>query len=93
MTEQNWLNFAGFLSNCNHGLNNKNCPFLKYQKLDQFEKLEYLLNISEIDAENKLDYCRNQKNHCKIQEKKRPSKIINPELIPLSQNIKIPVSI
>ena len=69
MTEQNWLNFAGFLNNCNHGLNNKNCPFLKYQKLDQYAKLEYLLNISETDAENKLDYYRNQKNHCQIQEK------------------------
>ena len=93
MIEHKWLNFAGFLNNCIYGLDNKNCPFLKYQKLDQFEKLEYLLNISETDAENKLDYCRNQKNHCQIKEKKRPSKIISPELIPLSQNIKIPVSI
>jgi hypothetical protein len=93
MTEQNWLNFAGFLNNCNYGLDNKNCPFLKYQKLDQFQKLEYLLNIDEKEASKMIECCGKHRNDCKKPEKKRSSNIISPESIPLSQNIEISLSI
>ena len=93
MTEHKWLNFAGFLNNCIYGLDNKDCPFQKYQKLDQFQKLEYLLNISEKDAGIMIKCCKNYRNDCKKPEKKRSATIINPELIPLSQNIGITVSI
>jgi len=93
MTEHNWLNFAGFLNSCIYGLDNTNCPFLKYQKLDQFQKLEYLLNIDEKEAGRMIECCRKHKNDCKRPEKKRSLKIISPELIPLSQNIEISVSI
>ncbi len=93
MTEHKWLNFAGFLNNCIYGLDNKNCPFVKYHKLDQFQKLEYLLNIHEKEADRMIECCKKHKNDCKKPEKKRSSKIISPELIPLSQNIGISVSI
>ena len=64
MTEQKWLNFAGFLNNCLYGLENKNCPFLKFHKFDQFQKHDYLLNISEKEAGKMIKCCEMHHENC-----------------------------
>ena len=64
MTEQKWLNFAGFLNNCIHELDHAECPFKCYREMDQYQRLEFLLSIREDKANQILSCCQNQRNHC-----------------------------
>lgn len=81
MTETRWLDFAGFFNQCSYGLEHRACPFLKLRQLDQFQKLEYLMQINEKKAVRMIDCCTKYKNNCKKPQKKLSLKSLEVELI------------
>lgn len=64
MTEDKWLNFAGFLTNCMHDMEHPDCPFKQYRLLDQYQRLEFLIKISESEANKMMDDCLCNQNEC-----------------------------
>ena len=82
MTENKWLNFAGFLNGCVYGLKNNACPFSKFHQLDQYQKLEYLLHISEKEATEMLHSCENHRENCQKSNRKMPLRSLELELGP-----------
>ena len=82
MTETRWLDFAGFLNGCIFGLENNDCPFNKFHQLDQYQKLESLLNISERKATGMINCCEQHKENCKTPFQKHTLKSLELELIP-----------
>jgi hypothetical protein len=81
MTEHKWLNFASFLSACSYGLENPNCPFLKIQQLDQYQRLEWLVNIDENEAEKLFRCCKEQRNYCSKPVRHQALKSLELELV------------
>lgn len=82
MTENKWLNFAGFLNNCMFELENRNCPFLKYQQLDQYQRLEHLIDMGEKEASNMINCCKQNQESCTKPDQKLILKSLELELIP-----------
>lgn len=81
MTETRWLNFAGFLNECAYGLEHHACPYVKFRQLDQYQKLEYLMQISEKEAVRMIDCCAKHKNQCKKPRQKLSLKPLEMELV------------
>lgn len=63
MTEHKWLNFAGHLNQCMCNQHHKDCPFKKYQILDQYERLEFLMTVDEHMAEKMMMKCCHFEEH------------------------------
>ena len=82
MTEHKWLKLAGFLNTCSYGLENSNCPFLKLQQLDQYQRLEWLMNINENEAEKLIDCCMEHQKNCNKPAKQPVLKSLEMELVP-----------
>jgi len=74
MTEQKWYGFSGLMNECIFHLDNHECPYHKYRDLDQYERLEQLMNISDRQAENIFNKCREFRIECK------PEQIHSPKL-------------
>ena len=81
MTEPKWLDFAGFLSECAYGLEHTACPYRKLRQLDQYQKLENLMQISEKEAAGMIDFCIKHKNNCKEPHQKLSLKSLDLELV------------
>lgn len=64
MTEDKWLNFAGFLTTCMHDLEHPECPFNQYRCLDQYQRLEFLMKISESEATKMMTECLCNQSEC-----------------------------
>jgi len=64
MTEHKWLKFAGFLNECIFGLNHEACPYKKYRSMDQYQRLEHLILISEKEAEAMMSVCQRHQQEC-----------------------------
>lgn len=82
MTENRWLHFAGFLNGCIFGLENTDCPFNMYHQLDQYQRLESLLDISERKATGMINCCEQHKVNCKTPFQKLTLNSLELELIP-----------
>jgi hypothetical protein len=82
MTEHKWLGLAGLLNTCSYGLINPNCPFLELQQLDQYQRLEWLINIDEREAEKLLDCCKEHRKFCVASAKQPTLKSLELQLIP-----------
>lgn len=64
MTNQKWIDFAGFLNGCIYQLEHEHCPFKKYAQMDHFQKLEVLLTIDEQTANHMVNCCRKLQSGC-----------------------------
>ena len=64
MTEQKWQDFASLLNECNHELNNPDCPFKQLRTMDQYEKLEFMRSIHESEAAKMMNNCLCFQNEC-----------------------------
>lgn len=65
MTEHKWLKFAGLLNECIYSKDHQNCPYSKYRKLDQYQRIEALLNINDTQAAKMMKTCSKQQTVCK----------------------------
>ena len=82
MTEHKWLDFACFLNACSYGLENSDCPFLQLQQLDQYQKLEFLLNVTESKAEKLMNCCKKYRNSCEMPAQRLALRSLEVELLP-----------
>ncbi len=64
MTENKWLDFAGFLNGCRHKLEHDDCPYKKYAQMDQYQRLEIMLTISDEQADQMINSCSKLMIHC-----------------------------
>lgn len=65
MTNHDWINFAGFLNGCIHQLEHEHCPFKKYMQMDQHQRLEFLLAVSDLKANAMIKSCLIHQEVCK----------------------------
>jgi len=82
MTEHKWLNFASFLNACAYDLENPNCPFLRLQQLDQYQRLEWLMSIDVSEAEQLIDSCKEHRKCCTAPSNQPALKSLDLELVP-----------
>ncbi len=82
MTEYKWLDFSGFLNGCTFGLENTNCPFKKFHQFDQYQKLEYLLHISEKEAVEIMHCCEKYRKNCQKPDRELSLRSLELELAP-----------
>jgi len=64
MTENKWLDFAGFLNGCMYKLEHDDFPYKNYRKMDQYQRLEFLLTISDKEADQIINSCSKLILHC-----------------------------
>ncbi len=64
MSKNNWLKFAGLLNDCIYQLDHKTCPFNQYRKMDQFQRMEFLLSVGDEQAKKMMNRCVNQHSEC-----------------------------
>lgn len=64
MTKYKWIDFAGFLSECTHNMEHPECPFKQYQSMDQYQRLEFQMSISEVEANKMMSNCLCYQSEC-----------------------------
>ena len=64
MTENKWLDFAGFLNGCMYKLEHYDCPYRKFVQMDQYQRLELLLTISDEEANSMMSNCIKHQTEC-----------------------------
>ena len=64
MSKHNWLKFAGLLNDCIYQLDHKNCPFNRYRSMDQYQRMDFLLSISDGHANKLMNHCLHQQEEC-----------------------------
>ena len=65
MTNHKWIDFAGFMNGCIHQLDHPHCPFKKYAQMDHYQRLEFLLTVSDNQANTMMKSCLKHHNECK----------------------------
>ena len=65
MTNHKWIDFAGFLNGCIHQLEHERCPFKMYSQMDQYQRLEFLLTVSDKQADMMMRSCLKYHIECK----------------------------
>lgn len=64
MTENKWLNFAGFLNSCIHDREHADCPYKEYRSMDQYQRLEFQSAITNDKAGMMMKKCHQLKCEC-----------------------------
>jgi hypothetical protein len=64
MSTNAWLQFAGLLNDCIYQLEHENCPFNKYRKMDHYQRMDFLLSISDKQATAMMNSCLRKQGEC-----------------------------
>jgi hypothetical protein len=64
MSKHNWLKFAGLLNSCIYRLDHKSCPFKQYRKMDQYQRMEFLLSVGTEKANKMMNSCQCRQKEC-----------------------------
>ena len=65
MTNNKWLSFAGLLNGCIYQLDHPDCPFKECMEMDQYQRLKFLLTISDSEADKMMKSCLMYHKNCK----------------------------
>lgn len=82
MTDNKWYQFSGFMEACVFKMDHPDCPFQQYWEMDQYERLEHLTQIKELQAEIMMNKCRGIRFECK------PAIVVNKKTHPIKTSIE-----